>query len=57
LDLGAYLTALGFGNVSGTSGGGGGSSSASGGVVTVVQPNGQVFLYDNLLRFLRVQNP
>jgi hypothetical protein len=26
-------------------------------VVTVVQPNGQVFLYDNLLRFLRVQNP
>ena len=57
LDLGTYLTALGFGNVSGTSGGGGGSSSASGGVITVVQPNGQVFLYDNLLRFLRVQNP
>jgi hypothetical protein len=58
LDLGAYLTALGFGNVSGTSGGGGGGgSSASGGVITVVQPNGQVFLYDNLLRFLRVQNP
>jgi hypothetical protein len=59
LDLGAYLTALGFGNVSGTSGGGGGGggSSASGVVTTVVLPSGETGLYDSLLRFLGVQKP
>ena len=53
-------TGTGAGDTGGSGGstdGGGGSSSASGGVITVVQPNGQIFLYDNLLRFLRVQNP
>jgi len=54
VDLGPYLPALGFGNVSGPSGGG---SSASGGVITVAQPNGEIWLYDNFRRFLGVQKP
>lgn len=49
-----YFPALGFGNTAGTSNGGGGSS-ASGGVVTVAQPNGQIFIFDSFGRFIRVQ--
>ncbi len=51
-DLGPYLPALGFGNIPGTSGGG---SSASGGVITVAQPGGLVFIFDDLGHFIRIQ--
>ena len=47
-----YFPALGIGNIPGSSTGG---SSASGGVVTVAQPGGQIFVFDSLGHFIRVQ--
>ena len=52
VDLGPYLPALGFGNISSPSGGG---SSASGGVTTATQPGGQIFVFDSFGRFIRIQ--